>query len=134
MVRSTLLNESTWSTEKKYMRRHKGDIFFGVEHRMRKEEMEEQFNIEGKQEWRFAADATRITDEYVSSEDRKHTSGGVFVAVDCDLGAVIGKEEGAVVSIPRQRGKNCPSMSKCKRKFACFLRIRLALEWLDPEE
>ena len=30
---------------------------------MRKEEMEEQFNKEAKEGWRFAADAARITDE-----------------------------------------------------------------------
>ena len=39
------------SIEHKYMRRYKEmfSIFFGVEHRMRKEEMEEQFNEETKQ-------------------------------------------------------------------------------------
>ena len=39
-----------WSTEKKCMSRYKrtSDIFFGIEHRMRKEEMEEQFNRETK--------------------------------------------------------------------------------------
>ena len=45
--------------------------------------MEEQFNKEAKQGWGCAADAN------ASSEDRKHTSGGVFVAVDSKLGAVI---------------------------------------------
>ena len=46
----TLLNGSAWSTEKKYMRRYEGtfDIFFGIEHRLRKEEMEEQLNKEAK--------------------------------------------------------------------------------------
>ena len=41
------------------MRRYTGkcDIFFGMEHRMRKEEMEEQINKEAKEGWRFAADA-----------------------------------------------------------------------------
>ena len=43
-LRCTLVNGSAWSTEKKYMRRYKGmfDIFFGIKHRFRKEEMEEQ--------------------------------------------------------------------------------------------
>ena len=43
VLRCTLLNRSAWSTEKKYMRRYKRkcDIFFGKEHRLRKEEMEE---------------------------------------------------------------------------------------------
>ena len=80
MVRWTLLNGSAWCIEKKFLRRYKGtsDIFLGVEHRMRKEAMEEQFNFEAKQSWRFA--------------------GRVFVAVDSNLGAVIGKEERTVMS------------------------------------
>ena len=84
------------------MRRYEGtlDIFFGVEHRMKKAELEEQFNKEAKKRWRFAADAARITDENAGTEDRKHTSGGVFVAVDSNLGAVVGTEEGAVESVP----------------------------------
>ena len=48
------------------------DIFFGMEHTLRKEEMEEQFNKEAKQGRRFAADAAIISDGIVSSEDRKH--------------------------------------------------------------
>ena len=44
--------------------------------------MEEQFNREAKEGWRFAADAARITDERASGEDGKHMSGGFFVAVD----------------------------------------------------
>ena len=41
-LRCTLLNGSAWSTEKKFLRRYKGkcDIFFGIEHRMSKEEMD----------------------------------------------------------------------------------------------
>ena len=102
LLRCTLLNGSTWSTEKRYMRRYKGkcDIFFGIELRLRKEETEEQFNREAKEGWIFAADAARITDQRASSEDRKHTSGGVFVAVDSNLGAVVRADEGTVVSIP----------------------------------
>ena len=70
------------------------DVFFGIERRLRKEEMEEQFNREANEEWRFTADAARITDERASSEDRSHTSGGVFVAIASNLGAVVGAEEG----------------------------------------
>ena len=54
--------------------------------------------MEGK---RFAADSARITDE---SEDRKHTSGGVLVPVDSNLGAVAGAER-AIESIPRNEGR-----------------------------
>ena len=79
-LRCALLNVLAWSTEKKYTRRYKGkcDVFFGREHRLRKEEMEEQFNREAKEGWRFAASGARITEEMAGDEDGKHTSGGVF--------------------------------------------------------
>ena len=80
----------------KSMRRYKGtfDIFFGIKHRMGKEEMEEQFNREAKQGWRFAADAARITDENASSEDRKHTSGGVLCSSQQPPGSSCGSRRG----------------------------------------
>ena len=71
---------------------------------MRKEEIEEQFNREAKEGWMFAADAARITDDTASSEDRTHTSGGVLVAIDSNLGAVVGAE-GAIESIPGDEGR-----------------------------
>ena len=60
-LRCALFSGSTWSTERKYMRRYKGtfDVFFGTAHRLRKEEMEDHFNREAKEGWRFAADAAR---------------------------------------------------------------------------
>ena len=66
---------SAWSTERKYMKRHKSkcDIFFGIEDRLRKEEMEEQFHKEAKEGSKFAADAARITDERAGIDDQKHT-------------------------------------------------------------
>ena len=57
------------------------------------------------QGWRFAVSAARIIDESASSEDCKHTSGGVFVAIDSHFGAVIDKEEGAVGSILGNEGR-----------------------------
>ena len=88
------------------MKRYKGkcDIFFGIEHRMRKGEMVEQFNKETQQGWRFAADAARITDENASSGDCKHTSGEFFVAIDSDLGAVIGGVRGFAVYLRHSEG------------------------------
>ena len=49
----------------KYVRRFAGayDIIFEIEHRIRKEAMEEQFNKKAKQGWELATDAARITDE-----------------------------------------------------------------------
>ena len=107
ILRCPLLNESARSTERKYMRRYKGrcDIFFGIEHRLRKEEMEEQFNKEAKEGWMCATDAARNTDEIAGSEDRKHTSGGIFVAVDSNLGGVVGVEEGTIDSIRGNEGE-----------------------------
>ena len=64
----------------------KFDIFFGIEHRLWKEEMQEQFNKEAKEGWRFGADAARITNQRAGNEDCKHTPGGVFVAVGSNLG------------------------------------------------
>ena len=69
------------------MRRYKGKCdIFGIEHRLRKEEMVEQFNKEAKEGSRFAASAARITEDSAGDEDRMHTSGGVFVAIDSNLG------------------------------------------------
>ena len=106
-LRCSLLNGSAWSTEKRYMTRCKGtfDVFFGIEHRLRKEEMEEQSNKEAKEGWRLAADAARITEETAGDEDRKHTSGGVLVAIDSNLGALVEAEEGAIESIPGNEGR-----------------------------
>ena len=55
--------------------------------------MEEQFNKEAKEGWRFAADAARIAEETTGDEDRKHTSGGVVVAIDSNLGAVVWEQK-----------------------------------------
>ena len=41
----------------------------------------------------------------MGDEDRKHTSGGIFVEVDSNLGAVVGAEEEATESIPGNEGR-----------------------------
>ena len=103
-LRCTVLSGSAWSTEKKYMKRYNvRDLFYGWTTELRKEEMEDQFNREGKEGWRYAADAARITNERASSDDQKHTSGRVFVAVDSNLG--VGVEEGTIESIPGNEGR-----------------------------
>ena len=106
-LKCTLLNGSAWSTEKKYMRRYKGtfDIFFGIEHKLRKEEMDEQLNKEAKEGWRFAASAARFTEDTADDVDRKHTPGGVSVAIDSNLGATVGAEERAIESIAGNEGR-----------------------------
>ena len=93
--------------------------------------MEEQFNGEAKERWRCAADAARITDARASSEDRAHTSGWVFVAVDSNLGA----EEGAIESIPSNEGRIAQAWLNVRGGLpACLLDVLLALRRMDPEE
>ena len=74
--------------------------------------MEEQFNREAKEGWRFAADAARITDERAGSEGRKHTSDGVFVAVESNLGTVVGEGEGSQATRDEspKHGKMCEDL------------------------
>ena len=55
--------------------------------RAQTEEVEEQFNKEAKKGWRFVVGAARIAQETTGSEDCKHTSGGVFVAIDNNPGS-----------------------------------------------
>ena len=65
-----LTKGSAWSTEKKYMRRYQG-----IEHRLKKEEMEEEFNKEAKEGWRFAASAARITEETTRDAEKRSQHG-----------------------------------------------------------
>ena len=88
LLRCTLLNGSAWNTERKYMRRYRGKcvIIFGIEHRLKEEEMEEQFNKEAKdgylqltqQESPMKGQAVRIRS--VHQEE-------FFVAVDSSCGS-----------------------------------------------
>ena len=100
------LKGSAWCTEKKYIRRYKRSfvIFFGIQHKMRKEETTEQFKKETKQGWRFAADASRVTNENASREDRKRTSAGVFGAIDV-IWVQLSTPDGAVTSILGKEGR-----------------------------
>ena len=104
LLRCILLCGSAWSTERKYMRRYTGkcDIFFGTEHRLRKEEVEEQFNKEAEERSIFAADAARSLMKEQVVRGRQHSLGGVFVAIDSNFGAVVGEREGRSGTNPRQ--------------------------------
>ena len=90
-----LFNGFAWSTENLYMERYRStcDIFFGIEHRLRRYDMEDKFNKKAKQGWRFAADAPVHTNESASSVDCKHTSGGVSLAIDISFGSVVDKKK-----------------------------------------
>ena len=56
-----MLSGSAWSTEKIHekIQRKVRYLFWGIKHRLKKEEMEEQFNSEAKEGWRCAADAAQ---------------------------------------------------------------------------
>ena len=81
--------------------------WIGVEHR---EEVHEEVQRylrhllrsgaqNGKRRWRRSSTRKQRTDENAG------TSGGVFVAVDSNLEAFVGAEEGAVESIPGNEGR-----------------------------
>ena len=76
-------------------------IFFGIEHRLRKEEMEEQFNRRTE----ICSGCSKNRRRRASNEDRERTSGGVFIAVDSNLGTVVGARGRAVASIPSNEGR-----------------------------
>ena len=96
--------------------------------------MEEQLNKEAKEGWRFAADAGRITDERAGIEDQKHSSGGVFEAVDSNLGAVVGEKEGAVTSIPGNEGTIAQAWVNVRGGMRIFAAYFLAHGGMDPKK
>ena len=82
--------------------------------------------------WIFAADAPRITDVNAISEDRKHRSGAVFVVVDSNVGAVMGKEDGAAESIPGNEGSIAQAWVNVRGDMR-VLRTNLALGRFGPQ-
>ena len=72
-----------------------------------------------------------VTNERASSDHRKHTSGGVFIAADSNLGRS-GEREGAVASIAGNKGK-ITELGKCAGHASVF-GVLLALGRMDPEE
>ena len=60
-------------------------------------------------------------------------SGVVFVANDSDLGDVIETEEGAVMSHPWERRKNCPNMGECQERNTGFSVYFLAFRRITKE-
>ena len=127
-ARCTLLNGATWNTEKKFMSRYKGtfDIFFGIEHKMRKEEMEEQFNDRSQIRTEDLQPTQQESSmKMPSSEDRKHTSGGVF----CYSGQLLWeqllakKKKEQLSQFEATREELPKAWSTCARRCACFLSI-----------
>ena len=133
-LKCTFLNGSAWSTKKKYMRRCKGtfDIFFGVEHRLRKDEMEEQLNKDAKEGWRFAADAARITDSR-QRRSKAHIRRS-FCGSRKQSGSSSWRERRSSYVHPRKRRKHCPGMGECAWRDANVRSILLAHGGMDPQE
>ena len=88
LLRCALPNGSAWSTERKYMRRYRGkcDIFFGSEHRLRKEDIAEQFNKEqrtARMKQQAVSQKKEEEKELVEEMQRKDcTERSVYVQVD----------------------------------------------------
>ena len=82
--------------------------------------MEEQFNSEAKEGWRFAADAARITDERASRRSEAHMV-SFFCGSRQQPGSSSWSRRRCGCFDPRQRRKHCPSMGECQRRCACFL-------------
>ena len=82
----------------------------------------------------FAADAARITDERAGIENMKHASGGVLVAVDSNLGAVVGEKEGAVTSIPGNEGRIAQAWVHVRGGTRIFAAYFLAHGRMDPKK
>ena len=83
------------------------DVFFGIEHRLRKDEMEEQLNNEAKEGWRFTADAARITDAREA-----HVGWSLYCSRE-QSGSTCWRERRSSYVHPRKRMKNCPGVGKC---------------------
>ena len=75
-----------------------------------------------------------ITEETTGSEGRKHTSGGVFVAINSNSGAVVGAEEGTMGSIPGIERIIVQVWGERQRTIAYLLSLLLALGRMDAEE
>ena len=94
----------------------------------------ETFNEEAKrgEGYRNATDAARTTEGTKNEEDEKHTSGGVFVAIDKHLGAVHRQEEGVQSTLGKRR-KNGASLDYRQRMSSGFCGVLLALGRMDRE-
>ena len=128
----TLVNGSARCMERKDMRRYNGtfEIFFEIGHRMRRKEMEEQFNKEardgGLQQTRQGS-LTRGQAARIAHTRREVYI--VFVVVDGNFGAVFGKEEGAVTSIPGNEGRIAQACVNATGSLRVF-----ALHWTPRNE
>ena len=106
-------------TEKAYIEQYRKniDVFIGIEHGMKSEEAEQQFNKLAKSSLKKAVDDTRDTEGSTGQADMKHTSGGVCIAIDRWSLVVGGQQrEGISGNGSRQRRKNCTSMAQCQKK------------------
>ena len=107
------------------MKRYKGkcDIFFGIEHRLRKPRKDGDLQLT-QQESPMKEQAVRI--ESIHQEE----SLWQLTAV---VGAVVGVEEAATDSISGNEGRIAQAWVNWRRRFACFLGVLLALRRVDPE-
>ena len=101
------------------------DIFFGIEYRMRKEEVEEKFNKKAKQgggvQQTLRESPTKMQAARVASTRRSD-------------GAVFDEEDWAAMSSPGNEGRVAQAWVNVRRGVPCFCRVLLALRRMDTEE
>ena len=96
--------------------------------------MEEQFNKEAKEGWRFAADAARITDERAGIEDQKAHIRRCFCSDRQQLGSSCLRKGRSSYNNPRKRRKKCPGVGTCAWRDANVCSIILAHAGMDPKK
>ena len=90
---------------------------------MKGEEAEKQFNKLAKSNLKIAVDEARDTEESKGEENTKHTSGGVFIAIDGARSSVVHKEEGAMRAIPCNGGRLLQAWITVKAGLQAFFDI-----------
>ena len=73
--------------------------------------------------------AARITEEVAGYDDREHTSEGDLVAINSNLGAAMGADEGSIELIPRNEGRIAQAWVN-ERRAAYLLCVLLAFRWV----
>ena len=114
ILRIYLCNGSSMGTTQRAQQqdRKRHDIFVGVEHRLRREKLQDNFNKLCRKGYTVAADAARSTSE--GQETTLHTSEGVFVADATHLASVVDAKGRKVEQLECNEGRVEEMWIKCR--------------------
>ena len=114
------LSGSSIGAEKEYTAQHTEnfDVFFGIEHRMRRGGGTAVQRV-SKEKRKIAAREAKDT-ESKGEADNKHMSSGVFMAFDVALSSVVNTEKGAVGTIPDNDGRVVQAWINVKEGLQVF--------------